>query len=329
MDLDDIIRQFVEEFHFPQPRPDFDESYQAIFGDEGSRKASYIVDGLRKYEDRDLLDTKRLCYLSIGGADGSEAAHVLRETGIAYAAMIEISDDAAEAARQLSSELNAEGASLKVFQGDAAQRLPDAMAYLKSLKQTVEIDGLVVSAQAVLHELPSRSPGFDMLSYLGTMFKDFDINLLFAREPISSQSWPKRVRLKIGNASSETLHSFARLLRDTLHFPRNEITPITGGQVLIDSDLALEVLHKLIRSNSSQEFSYEMGERLTTIESVQFQKLVDSLLGPDSCTVEPLVTDGFQDAYRNYEVEVFDNDGHRLSMPHTHARFVAISKKKI
>lgn len=328
MQVDQKIDELLSNFHRDHEDVSFDDDYQAIFADEGYRKTNYIVDDILAREAKGQLVSRQLCYLSIGGADGTEAASVMEKTGILNGIVVEISDAAATSARTLSDDLAGRGMRLRVFQGDATQRLEDVLSYARSLREECGITGIVLSAQAVLHELPRRSPEFDMLTFLGRVFKGFDDCLLYAREPIDPLSWPDEVRLSVGDTDSDRLAALATLIQNYLRFPDTSVAALAGGQILAPRDLAVELLHKLLRSKSSSEFNYEMGERLTTINAQSFQRLVESILGQGSCNFEPLVTAGFEDAYQQHNVKAFDREGTPLPVPQTHARFIAFNNKK-
>jgi len=68
--------------------------YQAQFSDEGARKAAYIVNDLQQNSIATGEALDNFCYLSIGGADGSEIEAILTQTDIRYGILIEKSNDA-------------------------------------------------------------------------------------------------------------------------------------------------------------------------------------------------------------------------------------------
>lgn len=126
-----------------------DKSYQAKFYDDGLRKAGPVLEYVRPR----FANLAFLIYVSVGGADGSEAAAVLRDSPINHAILLEFSDEGTSQARAYAKELAKRGKRLTVLQGDATQRLDDCCAYLEELREE-GISGIVCSAQAILHELP-------------------------------------------------------------------------------------------------------------------------------------------------------------------------------
>jgi hypothetical protein len=165
--IDELIAQAYGE-------ADTDTDYQGRFANEGLRKAEYVVDDLRYRESQGLVQPERLAYLCIGGADGSEAAYVLSETAISKAVMIEISAEGGAVASNRAADLKRHGKQFVVLQGDATGLLDDALDVVDKWRKSGAIDGLVCSAQGVLHELPARSPGFDLPVFLGKVFRNPD-----------------------------------------------------------------------------------------------------------------------------------------------------------
>ena len=326
MDITKKIEAFIGYNTNDNSHYTFDYEYQEIFAGEGERKAQYIIaDLLSKFRNHSLrLD--QFAYLCVGGADGSEPAAILKNTNIRHAIMIEISDAAAESARNRSSRLRGFDKHLYVLQGDATQRLDDALSKLEELKDKGDIQGVIVSAQAVLHELPRRSPNFDMIIFLGRCFSIFEKNAIYSREPISPERWPDFVELSIPRVLGARLKTFSELVNDKLKISNNTIDLVGSNYVYMENVLALEVLHKLLRCRSVSEFKYELNEQLTCIDTNYIQNLIEKDLGPGSTRVEPFITEGFREEWIANCVSVRDpKDGKALSIPNTHARIIGMS----
>ncbi len=325
MDVKEKIDRLIN-YNISAEDVSFDDEYQKIFRDEGIRKSKYILEALSTNGKARNEDLAKYVFISIGGADGSEAEAILRDTRISKAISLEISDDACDKARQrgktISNELNKD---LIVVQGDATQRLPDVLRHMEKLKHDNDLVGMVLSAQAVIHELPRRSPNFRISVFFGQLFRVFENNMFFGREPIKTERWPDIVELKVGNASSESLVKLATIINDSLSITDLNATPIANGFINIDSTLALELLHKLIRAKSVSEFTYELDEQLTSLDPDVIKRTIENHIGYGTTTVEPTTTDGFKEAWEDHSVEVKDEQGGRLSFPITHARIISIS----
>ncbi|ASJ75774.1 class I SAM-dependent methyltransferase [Granulosicoccus antarcticus] len=328
MDVSQKIKSLIA-YNLENEDISFDKEYQKTFENEGLRKSEYILNILSSNNETAKEDFSEYLLVSIGGADGSEAEHLLKSTKIKKAILVEISDSAANAAKEKSKEiLDKYGKELRVMQGDLTQRLEELIREMNDFKNTANNPGLVLSMQAVLHELPKRSPGFRLSVFFGQIFSVFNKNVFFAREPIRVERWPEIVEVKVGNATSGDLVKLANIINDKLSIAELETTAIANGYINIDSTLAVELLHKLIRSNSVNNFKYELGEQLTSIDTAILQKTIESHLGAATVTIEPTVTEGFKEAWRLHEVDVKDEHGSQLSFPNTHARIVAISINK-
>ncbi|MBF0583456.1 MAG: toll/interleukin-1 receptor domain-containing protein [Magnetococcales bacterium] len=328
-DLNQKAEAFIQAVYAPASKSPgaSDEEYQKIYAEEGERKSRYIVDFLRKKQEKGVLDLKFCRFLSIGGADGSEAESVLRQTEIPEGALIEISTYAANLARQRAVRLKAEtGKILHVKEGDAAQSLEEVIGWLKPAGHLC----LVTSIQAVLHELQTRSPlfktsGYDFSIFFGKLFSPFQNNIFFAREPVKPEQWPERVKIHIPGLSGDRLQRLAQIVHDRMRFACADPEQNPDDYVLMDATLAVETLHKFLRSKDPQEFKYELGEQLTRLDTVTLKALIGSSLNdPRAVVTESFTTEGFAEQFLEFQVQAKKiKKSTELGIPVTHARFVA------
>lgn len=300
-----------------------DPEYQESFAGEGSRKAQYIVDDLRLRESEGQLRPIRLAYFCVGGADGSEVEHVLSGTGIPKAVMIEISSDGVAAARERSQRLASNGKEFVVVQGDATAALDEALAVAESWCAAGSIDGLVCSAQGVLHELPTRSPGFDLPVFLGKIFRypGWRTCAFYSREPCRPAEWPECVRVRIPGLPAADFVRMARYVRDRLRMKGNP-EALASGWVDLPAQLAIETLHKLIRGGSIRRIDYELGEQLTGFDPTAVKNHLQTLVDGMHVTIDHVTTPGFRMALRDYEVEYVGHDSESLPVPKTHSEII-------
>ncbi len=328
MDVDKIINDLIN-YNNSSNKPLKDEEYQKIFEEEGTKKAEYIINHLRTHSELENEDLSRYVYLSIGGADGSEVEAIFRDTEVENAILVEISDAASDLARNRSKKLKKElGKSLVVIQGDTTQRMTDVLKKMEELSGEQNIDGLILSIQAVIHELPKRSPGFRSSIFFGQLFKVFSNNVFYGREPIKPERWPPTLELSIGNASSANLKKVADIVNEKLHITKKEVVDIANNYVNIDAVLCLELLHKVIRSKDVAEFKHELGEQLTSVDPNVTRKIIENHIGNNTVVIEPTTTNGFLRAWKQYAVNVKSETGEKLSFPNTHARLIGVSIKK-
>ena len=328
MNVDQIITELIN-YNNPKNNTITDKEYQEIFVEEGKKKAEYIVNHLLKNEELSNEKLSNYLYLSIGGSDGSEVEYIFRQTDISFAILLEISDEASSLARDRRDKLKKElGKELIVIQGDATQRMDDLLKKMKELKTVNNLSGLVLSTQAVIHELPRRSPGFRLSIFFGQLFSVFNNNLFYGREPMAPERWPETLELAIGNSSAESLKKVADIVNEKLSITTKEVVAIANNFVNIDSVLCLEVLHKVIRYDSVDKFLYELGEQLTSVNPNETRNIIENHLGANSVVIEPMTTEGFIKAWKNYDVRVKSENGIKLSIPNTHVRLIGVSIKE-
>lgn len=307
----------------------FDEEYQSIFKDEGDRKSHYILEQFNTNEEIKNENLSKYVFVSIGGADGSEAESILMNSNIEKAILLELSTSGCESARKkskkLSKELNKE---LIVCEGDATQKLDEVIQIMENYNETDKINGLVLSIQSVLHELPRRSKNFRLSVFFGQLFSIFENNMFFCREPIKITGLPDIIEIKVGDSDPKRLTVLADLIDNKLSLSKIKTTPVAGGFINIDSTLGIELLHKLLRSKSVSEFKHELGEQLTSVDPDIIIKHIEKSIGKSTVRKEQFTTDGFKNAWDEHSVEIRDEEGHNLSLPITHARFIAISINK-
>lgn len=300
-----------------------DADYQEKFANEGLRKAEYVVDDLRYRESKGLVQPERLAYFCVGGADGSEVEYVLSETAISKAVMIEISSEAAAAASNRAASLAQYEKEFVVLQGDATGVLDDALDVVDKWRESRAIDGLVCSAQGVLHELPARSSGFDLPIFLGKIFRnpDWRVCAFYSREPSRPMDWPQNVRIRIPGLPANQLVRFARYVGDRLRMPGMPHA-LASGWVDLPSPLAVETLHKLIREGSIRRIGYELEEQLTGFNPMDIKQHLQSLVDGMHVTVDYVTTSGFKAALREYRVEYIGHDSEPLPLPKTHSEII-------
>lgn len=321
--LEPRIQRLLETFSQAEHPKQEDTQYQNTFSDEGERKSYYIVDDINAAVTFKQVDPKSLGYLSIGGADGSEVEYVMRATEIDFGILIEYSDDGASRARLRAEHLKRDypDKDLRVLQGDAVQRLDDALRMIREKKA-----GIICSAQGILHELPSRSPAFKSLGFgglLGKIYKGFRVGMFFSREPCKPYGWPEEVRIRLSGVSVKMFATLAKRIGETLRM-NPQIETLANNYVRMNSILAVEVLHKILRDDPTSRFIYELGEQLTSFDP---EVVVGELKTYFECTphFERITTEGFGAAYKAAGVEAIGADStHSLPIPLTHVRLTAV-----
>jgi tetratricopeptide (TPR) repeat protein len=327
--LNDRINELVGAAYAPADAK-ADAEYQALFEQEGFRKAQYIVDDLLAHEKKERISTGELVYVSVGGADGSEVEHVLRHTQISRAILVEVSEHAAKLARvraqQVRSELQKE---IRVFEGDVTSKLKDIAGELKIWKARYGLRGLVCSAQAVLHELPRRSPGFDLSVFFGTIFQEPDWNFVgfYAREPCKPPpGLPEFVQLQVRDVSGDALRRLALHVAHRLGMPATADL-VVDGWVKMPGIVAIESLHKLLRTETIERLNYELEEQLTELDPALIEKILKDHVPGIHVSIEYGTTEGFATAVKRHGVKLRDSQHQPLQIPATHVHITAVFTK--
>jgi hypothetical protein len=323
MNLEEKVDLFLREFQAPETETSTDEEYQAEFANEGLRKAQYVLEDLRDKATYYQFEIGKTAFLSIGGADGSEAEAVLRHSEISKAVLLELSSEGCKKARDHGSELAKDGKTLHVLEGDAVGRVDEALKFIKARGA----ETLVVSMQAIMHELPSRSAAFrDLNRWLGKLLADFPITLIYAREPCKPPNWPDELEIRIPGVSGEALARLARFVAAYLELPSDSIQRQPRDFVLGQNVLMVETLHKILRCKTVAQFKYEMQERLTSFDAEYVRGLLlEFCENPAFVAVDPLTTRGFREAFAEAKVSARDAQSKRpLPIPQTHVLIKAI-----
>lgn len=327
MELTELINKIIDNSYSDEP---IDKEYQDTFSKEGERKANYIIDDLRYKESKNEIIINRLCYLSIGGADGSEVEKVLNDTEISKAILIEISDAAAQMAREKAAKFANTGKEMIVIQGDAYDRLDDSLKIIQKFTSDNLVSGLVVSAQAVLHELPWRSNSYDLPIFLGKLYNNpnLDYCLFYSREPCDPLGWTDRVRIKIKGVKNDDFYRLVCHVRDRLKITGSP-QKLASNWLDVESNLAIESLHKLLRSVTLKRIEYELGEQLTGFNPMEVKKNLESCVDGMNVSLDYIITMGFKRALIDNNVEYVGHNSELLPIPKTHVEIIGFKTKEI
>ena len=321
LDLNAVIREAIANAY----NEGEDKSYQNAFADEGARKSQYIVDHLKREALISPVRLSELGYLSIGGADGSEIEAVMQSTGIRKGLLLEFDQRAAAAASIRADRLGVSGKELRIVIGDANTHLDSCLKIFSDWRCADGLTGLVCSAQGLLHELPTRSKDFKLPIFVSKLFRGgWSACYFYSREPGNVEGWPPLVQIRIPNLAGTELLRFAKYVRDRLDFRQSEPEELSNDWVVMPSNLAIEALHKLIRNDSLARRGYELGEKLTSFEPIEFAHLLEGAVPGMRVNVERVTTVGFKEALRLYDVQFRTIDYKLLAIPKTHAEIVGV-----
>lgn len=317
MNLEVEVRKLLGSKVNPPRTSNFDKLYHQGFEKSGIRKALEVLGDLEKRSD---LDLSKCAYFSIGGSTGSEIFHVLSNSLIRHGVLLEFDPVATGIAQGRQSTLHSLRKELVIVTGDVMQQLRRCIDQFLDWQDSGQINGLVVSAQAVLHELPSRSPGFDLSHFMGEVCWEWDPFLFYSREPSPPADWPDRVEIHVPGMSSPLLEALAKDIQATLG--------ITGlvlrsgpSWVALPADLAIETLTKIFYLD---DYWYEMEEQVTSIDPMILRAVIENHLGENTTALTRLTSESFKQNYRELGIQARTPlVGEKLYMPETFAWIIA------
>lgn len=301
-----------------QPLKPLRAKYHAAFDRSGEEKAKDIINVL---SHKEKLDLSTCAYLSIGGSTGSEIDYIFRNTPIRHGVLLEQDNDACRIAQERADALKKDlKKTFTVVVGDAFQQIEECRReYLEVLRTEGKISGLVASVQSLLHELPYRSPGFDLDPFLGHICWDWEPLVLISREPCAPSDWPERVKLRVPGLTSKELQSVANDIAAYLKFP-SKAAQSGPNAVALSAGLAVETLMKLFYI---EDYLHEIQEQTTSINPQELVAAIEAHTGSDSVDQQRFTSASFRKLYRQHAIQVTAMDGKRVPIPNVFIRLVA------
>lgn len=261
--------------------------------------------------------------LSVGGADGTELFELMEQTQSVTGVLLEYSDRSTERARL---EASRRGVDLKILTGDAMQKLPDAMAAAKSVARPAGEAPVLVTMMAILHELPSRSPSFDLLRFLALLG---DASVIIGREPVEPSNWTEQVIL----SGAFDAAKFATVSNDVVLGRYLQLHRSASGVGVVErvADHTVRghrglVLETLVKAFYAEDLEYELGECFTGLQEeiiLRYLKLCFRDSHWTSC--HPVTSDSISRYWQKYalRVEAVDS-GRPLGKPASHLWYEVI-----
>ncbi|MBF0183128.1 MAG: hypothetical protein HQM06_01900 [Magnetococcales bacterium] len=318
--LDEDVLAFIGRRKSDKNADTFIASYHKKFEESGINKGREV---LRILHDK-LPEFPKLqpclAYFSIGGSVGSEIETVMNQSSINYGVLLEFDNYACNLARDKARNLASQGKTLEVVTGSVTDVMKDCQNILHKWRKEKKIDGVLVSVQAVIHELPFRAKQFDLLTFLSEMVEGWlDCPFIFiCREPIKPFGWPEQVVLNTPRLNTNTLLDFAKDIAAYLSI-KGTIRSHSEMGVSMPSLLAVEVLHKLFYI---EDYPYEIQEQLTSVEPEEILSMLKKLLVGKreqnrKVTVSQALesSESFNRQYHEYEIEVHTTKLQAVEMP--------------
>jgi len=286
----------------------FYEEYHESFSESGQHKGESVLRQINSLASKPKL--KDLAYVSIGGSEGSELEYVLKNSDICRGVLLEMDTYACQIAKAKMASLDG-CKELKVLSGDIVEQIQPLQDILKTWKDEGKIKGVLFVANAVLHELPSRSKDFNFNSFLSEIFWDWDPCLFVTREPCEPFNWPERAEFSVKGVSSDLLYSLTEKIKFKLNF-EGDVNRCGPDYVSAPRALIVETIHKLFYLD---DFNYEIQEKITSIKPGEFVSLVEKHLGKNSVFQVRLNSSSFSRKYQEFEISARSEEGVSLTIP--------------
>jgi hypothetical protein len=290
---------------------DFSSAQSAI------NKAEQVLEVVR----REGIDPSNVVFVSIGGADGTELEHILQTTNVRRGVLLEYEDRLAEIAREKAIKLREAGKEMLVLIGDAAQKLEPAILAVKRWAAEGEVEWVVVTMHAVLHELPNRGGAAkDLESFLQKfIWQDLSV-LAIAREPCMPDDLPPVVYLS-ANCRPDLLAKLASHIRSKHHqFVAEQEPAPMANSVRMGSRLAVETLVKLFYIES---LTYEIEERVTAFTKQELVNAFCNVFGNENVRTEGFQTASVDRFWKALGILLRDPQQRELPRPELHVRVIA------
>lgn len=268
------------------------------------------------------VQTDRTLFMSVGGADGTELFQLLKLSKSRHGILLEYDDRSTDAAKDEAKRRNLE---IRFFTGDLMQKIDEAMNSAITRVKQREVDHIVVSAHAVLHELFTRSiPQFKLRKYFSKLSK---ATVIIGREPIDPPLWPDYIHLS-GDFDVNKLKKLADIIRQ-YHAAKSgrqyrEPEIINPKRLELHRGLAIETMTKAFYS---EDFLYELEECVTSISLRDIQREIAICLVDHTCGYELMTSISFEQQWEHYGLQTFDaNEEQDLWKPLSHMWYRAVRK---
>jgi hypothetical protein len=333
MQLDDDIRRALESLQGGRTAKAFDpEAYIRAFEESAHAKARAVLELLSQQPP---FATLTPVFLSVGGGDGAELQYLLEHSDGTAGVLIEGERTLADMARQRAQKLRPRGLVIEVFEGDAKQKVTEAVAHATALVAARAGNYVCITCHAVLHELFDRGAGgkFETPRFFGDIFADYTTSTWFTyREPGLPDKWPEVVLLKAACQPQSLLLLAQEICRR--HQSMRDLRPephVLGDHIRMSRALAMEVLTKLFYL---EDLSHEIEERSTAVSHSQLTNMLWYAIGERArdesranITSISQPTGSFVACWEKYGVSVLgmndDGSSFRLPVAESQTRVIA------
>lgn len=305
---------------------DVSKGYLAGSKESANRKGMKVVEILNHHN----VDLSNYGFVSLGGGDGSELFTEIANSSSNFGILLEYDNASIKLFYENSQrfKLNninrANEIEFHAIESDLLDK--NKLNRIKELVQLQNLDGIVVSIHAVLHELFNRSKligdfqnsdgQFNLEKFFKLLYEWHDNIWLFVREPGKPENWNDEVNVRLDD---EFIERFKKILKDIdeLHFSGTNKGNFEyhESQKLFtcNPDLAIEALTKLFYY---EDYEYERGEKVTSISREKLVKAIEingSLF--EILNIQDFHTNSVEVNFEKFNVKVTGSENTSLPTP--------------
>ena len=270
---------------------------------------------IKRLNERNI-DLNNFGFLNLGGGDGTELFVEIENTASNYGLLMEYDHKSVKRFYDNQSQFYLKNPDRKAIAEVIECDLGDKQKFItaKELIRSKNLDGLVVTIHAVLHELTTRShfKPFDFTTFFMRIYDLHDNIILFIREPGVPENWTEKIKIIL---KEEYLPDFSSILKrvNEIHF-QNEHSNyelFDTHEIICKPELAIEALTNFFYK---EDFEYEKDEQHTSITK---RDLVSHLTSGkfEIQESEPFYSDSMKKNIEHYKVKFSNLKGEHVSLP--------------
>lgn len=294
-------------------RMEFDEqNYLAGSPISASKKGHEII---KRLAERNI-DLSNYGFINLGGGDGTELFVEIENTVSNFGLLLEYDYAGVNKFSNNQIPFYLKNSHRKIHTDVIECDLGDKkkLEVAKKIIGDNNLDGIVVTIHAVLHELSTRSQfkPFDFVAFFKRIYDLHDNIILFIREPGVAENWPNKVKIVL---NQDHKNDFIPILKrvNEIHFKNDSSNyEVFGtGEIHCNSILAIEALTNFFYK---EDFEYEKDEQHTSISKTE---LLSDLKASkfEILESEPFYTESMKRNIQHFEIKTLGTKDEHISYP--------------
>lgn len=270
---------------------------------------------IRRLNERNI-NLNNFGFINLGGGDGTELFVEIENSVCDFGLLMEYDYNSVNrfCNNQLPFYLKNSGRKIQtvVIECDLGDKKKFEVA--KKIVRDKNLDGLVITIHAVLHELSTRSQfkPFDFVTFFKRIYDLHDNIILFIREPGVPENWNDRIKIVI---KEEYKSDFVTILNrvNEIHFKKDSTNfeLFDTNEIICNPVLAIEALTNFFYK---EDFEYEKDEQHTSIRKADLVSFLKASRF-EILESEPFYSDSMKRNMQHYEIKVSGTKDEHISLP--------------